>query len=408
MKRKYLEVFQVSTWAIILVFLGLWKGLVFLGTLIGLQKVTTQLTFSSYREPMAYHLPRVWAVMSNFDGQHYLAIAAHGYQQFTEAFFPFYPLLIFTTAKLLHLPFIIAALIISHFSFVFALYVVWKLLELDVPKFSSDSLRIFQLLCVTVIISFPTAQFYGATYNDSLFFFLATSSLFLGRSQKWFAASLCGGLATLTRLNGLALWPFLFFEFLSVQTATEKYFWQPAWWLRNWRSLLKEMVSWKFLVMLLIPGAFLAYLFFHQVFSGSWYVVLGNMQIWQQDKVTLPPQVVWRYLKILILTSPNTYQYWVAFLELFSVSFYVSCLIYAWRKIRFSYWVFIFTSILIPWLTGSFQGMPRYGLHLYPLFLIIALFLKHSSQWIKVIYFLTSIGLFLFYTIFFISGYFVA
>jgi hypothetical protein len=299
------------------------------------------------------------------------------------------------------------------------LYLVWQLLEKDVGEVLSLTPAKRQKmihLCLLAIILFPTAQFYGATYNDALFFFLATATLWLGRSRQWSWAVLCGFLATLTRLNGLALWFFVAVEYLETQlflpSMTEKGvdspFWKPRWWLQNWQQVLGKCFTQTFLATFLIPVAFGAYLAFHQLTSGSWHVVFGNMQIWHQDKVTLPPQVVWRYLKILATFAVSQYQYWVAVLELASVLAYVGAIIYGWRRIRPSYWLFFVVSIAIPWLTGSFQGMPRYGLHIYPLFLLIALFLSARRPWVQWLYLLVSVTLFFFYTIFFTRGYFVA
>lgn len=397
---------QSQIWLQFAWLLGVWKLLVLGSTWIG-HLLPAQKLYSSYFEPYIDSLSYFWRSMSNFDGQHYLAIASMGYLPATQAFFPLYPLIIHIMWKILHVPFIICGLIVSHFSFWMALYIVYRLFNLDQVKTKKGTVSSSIWLCLIIIITFPTAQFYGAVYNDALFFLLATLTLWLGRSRKFILASIVGGLATLTRLNGLALLPFLFFEFLTLQIP-EGQFWQWRWWQRNWWRLPKKILNPKVLIMFLIPLSFGAYLLLHQFISHSWQVVFGNMQIWHQDKITFPPQVVWRYLKILAGTSFQTYQYWVAFLELSFVIFYLACLAYGWRRIRFSYWIFVALSILIPWLTGSFQGMPRYGLHLYPLFLILTLWLESMPKRVKIIYFTISLLLFVFYTALFTRGYFVA
>lgn len=397
--KKFSERFAVTTWAKISGVFLIWKTFVLLGTYLGKFVLVDAPDFSSYREPRAYFLPYIWQKMSNFDGQHYLAIAAHGYQQLTQAFFPLYPFLIASLAYPLQLPFIVSALIVSHFSFLLALYIVWRLCMLDGQK---NAWWVWG-----IIILFPTAVYYGAVYNDALFFCFATMTLWLGCSHKWWAAGVFGALATLTRLNGLALFPFLLVEFLETLRADRTLLWYFPRWVEI-KHIVNRLRLGPVMAMFLIPLAFIGYLAFHQLLFGSWHVVFGNMSIWQQDKVTLPPQVLWRYIKILWMFHFGQYQYWVACLEFGSVIFYLSCLIWGWQKIRPSYWIFIATSICIPWLTGTFQGMPRYGLHLYPLFLVIALFLADKPQWMRVLYFSISIALFLFYTAFFTRGYFVA
>jgi hypothetical protein len=395
---------KLKTWTIICLFFLAWKLTVFAAIFFGFTHLVFLPKFSLYVESTASGLPEVFRLMSNFDGQHYLAIAHHGYEDLTQAFFPLYPLLIHILAKLVSIPFIVSGLIISHFCFLLSLYVSCELFLFDTKKkYTKSSLFLF----LAVIVFFPTAQFYGAVYNDSLFLLFATLTLYFARTRNWFVASIFGGLTTLTRLNGLALWPFLVVEYLSSVHAG-KYAWRPQWWWKKRNILFRLLFRWPFWASLLIPLSFMGYLFFHHMHFGSWMVVFRNMEVWNQSKVTLPPQVFWRYMKILITTPQNHYQYWVAFLELSAVLFYMGTLIYSWRKIRLSYWLFIAFSILIPWLTGSFQGMPRYGLHLYPLFLIITMFLTRAPYWVRIFYFLISLGLFFFYTAFFTSGYFVA
>ncbi len=153
---------------------------------------------------------------------------------------------------------------------------------------------------------------------------------------------------------------------------------------------------------------FVGYLLYIQIHFKDWNLLFTTMKIWGQDKLIFPLQVVWRYIKIIFLYPTFQLNYWVSVLELMIVLFYIVVIIYGYKKIRLSYWFFSVISLLIPAFSGTFQGMPRYGLHLYPLFLTIALFLNNKSLKVKVAYCLISILLLLFCLTLFSRGYFVA
>ena len=70
------------------------------------------------------------SVWQNFDGVHYLSIARHGYYQFQQAFFPFYPYLIRYLTVFVK-DYLLSGLLISHLSFFIALFLFYKLVRLD-------------------------------------------------------------------------------------------------------------------------------------------------------------------------------------------------------------------------------------------------------------------------------------
>jgi hypothetical protein len=132
------------------------------------------------------------------------------------------------------------------------------------------------------------------------------------------------------------------------------------------------------------------------------------MDVWRQNVPTVPLQVFWRYLKIILFYPQRDIIYLVALIELFFVIFYIAIIIYSFKKIRFSYWLFLIVSILIPATTGTFAGMPRYGLHMYPLYLSVAILLSKSNTIIRIIYFLISLLLMLAAITLYTRGYFIA
>jgi len=347
--------------------------------------------------------PYVIWIWGNFDGYHYITIARTGYGLFQHPFFPLYPLLIKTLSMLTPSPLLLSALLISNCTFFLSLIVMTKTIQLDKKKLS---LSLFLL----VIIIFPTSFFYGAVYNDSLFLLCSSITIYYSRKHAWVWACLVAALATLTRLNGLALGFLILLEYLQSDKRNSIDTWNfSGLWIAIKRNLtMKKILSSKIYALALIPGSFLAYLSYTQLVFGNWDKVFSSMHIWNQDKVTFPLQIFWRYAKIIILDPTLKINYFVAIVELSFVIFYLAMLWYGYKKVRFSYWVLFAISILIPSLTGTFAGMPRYGLHIYPFFLIITLFLSTQKRFVQILYVIFSFALFVYCLTLFTRGYFIS
>lgn len=384
----------------IIVFLVVWKALIIFFTLIATLTLPINFLFTPHDRSYYPYIVYVWG---NFDGEHYFNIAKSGYFPYQQAFFPFYPLIIRFFASLIGHDYLISGLAVSHVSFISSLFIVWKLLILDNHK------KLFYFL-LFVLLLYPTSPFYGALYNDSLFFFLATLCIYFGRKRKWILAGSIGALATLTRLNGLALFFYLLFEYLYKNELAPKS-------KEQFVNLFKKTISSTMLKyfftkhvysIMLIPCAFLGYLLYVQYTQGDWNMVFSSMKIWNQDKIIFPLQVVWRYLKIIFTDRSFSTTYWVAIIEFLFVIWYLVVIICSYTRIRFSYWIFMTLSFLIPSLTGTFAGMPRYGLHIYPFFLSAVIFLSGRHFSIKTLYFFISVLLMFIVIMFFTRGYFIS
>src|SRR3989344_9042564 len=72
----------------------------------------------------------IWS-FGNFDGVHYLRLAQEGYTnlQFTQAFFPVYPILIKLTSFITFGNYLIAGLLISNLAFLLGLLIFYKLVK---------------------------------------------------------------------------------------------------------------------------------------------------------------------------------------------------------------------------------------------------------------------------------------
>lgn len=139
---------------------------------------------------------------NQWDAANYVYIAQHGYSRYYDvAFFPFFPILI----AILAFPFswwsgsyLLMGTLISNAALLGSLFLLYQL----VVEFGGEQVarRTLLYLCL-----FPTALFFFAAYNESLFLFLTLGALLAMRRQRWWLAGIFGMLAALTRSAGLLL-----------------------------------------------------------------------------------------------------------------------------------------------------------------------------------------------------------
>jgi len=142
-----------------------------------------------------------------WDSGHFVLIATQGYTPWWEtAFFPLYPLLEWAGSLLTRDPFI-AGLIVSNVIGLVMLAVLYRLVEEDFDQECASR-------TVLYLSVFPTAFFFAAGYNESLFLCLVLLSFYYMRQGHWWLAGLFGFLASLTRSAGLLLLVPFCYEYL--------------------------------------------------------------------------------------------------------------------------------------------------------------------------------------------------
>lgn len=337
-----------------------------------------------------------WA---NFDGVHYITIAKSGYSaQFTQAFFPIYPILlsIFSSVVRDSTIFIIAQL----FSFVclaISIFLFRKLLLLDYQKDVVSK-------SILALLVYPTSFYFAAVYTESFFFMLMIASFYFARQKKWWYSAFCAALASATRVTGIFLLPALLIE----------------WWITYRQNIKASSSIWKKvrgIVSLIIkspityiaPLGLIFYMMYLQIkFADALYFFHAQSAFGasRQTSLVLPPQVIYRYIKIL-LSVPLFESSWVtAFSEIFSFIFAFYFLIVAYfKKVRLSYIFISFCTLLLPSLTGTFTSIPRYALLCFPIFIVLA---QIKSKALFIFLMIISFLLLTLATSFFIQGRWVA
>jgi hypothetical protein len=135
-----------------------------------------------------------------WDSGWYLSIAEHGYDlpaPDSTAFFPLYPLLI----RVVRTPigsFELAGVIVSCAAFIVALYLLHRLVDLEVGREAAER-------TVWLLALFPMAFYFSAIYTESLFLALTVGCFYSARRGWWGRAAMLGALASATRTTGVLL-----------------------------------------------------------------------------------------------------------------------------------------------------------------------------------------------------------
>lgn len=393
-----------------------------------------------------------WMRWSNWDGGHFRGIAENGYLIFQVVFFPLYPFLI-RALMFLGIPSLWGGLIISNLSIVFALFFLYKLTLLDFDVSTAKK-------AVFTALAFPTAFYFGAVYSESLFLLLTVASFYFARQKRWYLSLVLASFSSVVRLAGLvvifcigieyilknpspptfkqisssltARFSIYLLGFALISNFAESFFVKNGsyfllgaaqtitfmliisgvslllfffgrFFFRQFdaRQLIKPPVI--FFIISLIP--FLIYCYFLFKTQGSFLAFINHEQQWKRE-LTTPWSAPVVYFKNLLgagfFRIDGTSQQLIEFIFFI---FSLVILTFSAVKLRISYTFYIFLSLLLPVATGTLQAIHRYGMVIFPVFIILAL-IKNESYFQLWMYFsLTLLGIL---TVLFINAYWVS
>ena len=319
----------------------------------------------------------------NFDGVHYVKIAEWGYYPYSHAFFPVYPLLIRLVHQILPVSYEIIGIGISLVSFLIGLMVLYSLL---VKK--SHELAKFTVL---FLLTFPTAFFFRAVYTEGLFFLCVVLVMYFVSKKQFMWSGVVIALASAIRIIGICLALYALIEYLQSKP-------------RNIRVI--DLIG--FLIM---PVGLFGYMYFLNVTQNDPLLFIHVQEAFGANRsgstLISPPQVVWRYIKILFTAymQPTVMSYLVTVLEFVMTGLSYIVLWFGRKRISLAALLYSFIVLTIPTLTGTFSSMPRYILAAVPLFIILA---SIPSKSIKIILLLVSSILEIMATALFLRGWFIA
>lgn len=295
----------------------------------------------------------------NYDAVWYVKIVRDGYAA-GDGTTNFHPLYLWT-ARLLRLPGLHPLwplLIVSTCAGAVLTIVFQRLAALDL---SDDGAR----AAVNLFLCWPASLVIFAPYTEALWLLLAIASIYCARTDRWWTAGLLGGLASMTRQQGVLL------SFPLIIEAVRGTSWQAmrvAW--RRWAALalvplgyvawvgIRALLLDDFALSLASPNAFL----FSVMISPSSRSVVG-------DSAFLPP---WEAIgKAFAYFQHGGHP--SAWLDAALAVAFILMLIVAWPKMRTSYRVYAAIVVLVSlsFHTGAvtpYMSLPRHLLLAFPVF----------------------------------------
>ncbi|HCC84399.1 MAG TPA: hypothetical protein DEP87_01845 [Candidatus Pacebacteria bacterium] len=350
--------------------------------------------------------PQWFYSWANFDGVHYLTIAAKGYlgTGLIQAFFPVYPIIVGLISRVTQLDLMMSGWWLNQLLSLILVCLLWFWWR---TKFGITAAR-WGLVWWLV---FPTSFFLGSFYSESLYICLALGSWLMAKKGSWGAAALLAALASGTRIIGFWLLPMLGLELLSqtypqLQLLSLTNF--LVWVKREKRHLL---------LLLLSLGGLVAYMGYLQLtFQDALYFLHQQSEFGagRQEALIWWPQVIWRASKILLTARPFDWKYLTYVQELVFGVGSVLLVFWGWwqrktTQLTTPLAVYSLGCLLMPTLTGTFSSLPRYVLAAWPMWLsLISLSTQPEFRWVKWLALAISLTFLIINTSLFIQGYWVA
>jgi Gpi18-like mannosyltransferase len=311
---------------------------------------------AEHLSPDAHPFINMW---SRWDAGWYLDVAKNGYkflpgEQSNVAFFPLYPYL----TRLIHsaIPvkgdagWMLGGIIVSNTALLVGLIYLHRLVRLDYDYATAG--RAVLYLCV-----FPTTLFLSAVYSESLFLALVVTAFYYSRSRRWIVSGMLAAAATLCRPAGLLLLLPLGFEYLDQRKF-------------RWRLIGADSMA-----LILIPLAFTLHLAVLRWRFGSWSVISKAEAIAGWDRsLTLPSNTLLSSLQHI----GSSIGYHGAF-EFFFTAILIALAVLACFRLRPSYAIYSVVSVLFATSWGDLRSAPRFGIVIFPIFILLALMGEHKA-----------------------------
>jgi hypothetical protein len=303
---------------------------------------------------------QVLAVWNRWDAPHYLDLAIWGYMAVDPGVSPtfgqtgdmdlmivFYPLLPAAIAlALVVVPDLVAPVLVSTVALAAAVLLLYRVVAAELGEVIGKRAVVFLLI-------FPTAYFLHIGYTESLFLALTLGAFLAARHGRWGSAGLAGGLAALTRINGLVLAPALAAE---------------AW--TEWRTERRWHPGWLGIGLVIV--GFGGYLLLNQVVYGDPFAFLAIQRDHWSKSLAWPWDGIGGVVSRLGGDNPED----VAILgvaELAAIGLGLAGTVVAVRRFRRSWAVWMGANWLLFVSTAFVLSVPRYALVMFPLYAWFAL-----------------------------------
>lgn len=347
--------------------------------------------------PFGYFANLLVSPFARWDSSWYLAVAKWGYGPQTGGvplnppggvarmnFFPLYPALIRVLGWIVGSE-LIAGVLISLLAFAVALWLLYRLVELD---FSAEVAEVTVLL----VAFCPMAFYFSAVYTESLFMALSLGAIYNARRDRWLYAGLLGALAAVTRIEGVVLLvPLVMIAVWRRPVSAGSAAREPS--AGGVRPRLKRpqlAAGW----LLLVPLALLVFLGYLALKYGHGLAPFQTQSEFWQHKRTWPfgaawqgAKAAWNGLRQLIQGPVPPYRIalytggasFSAMQDLYLFGFLVlvvAAFIGGLRRLPPAYSAYTFVSLALPLSDpvklSPLASIPRYAMVAFPLFIWVA------------------------------------
>jgi hypothetical protein len=319
----------------------------------------------------------------------YLDIAIRGYtdEPFTTSgfrnwgFFPAWPIAIRLIDFILPVGAVVSSIILANILSIVAFTVLYKLLRLDYsPALAFSS--------VSLLILSPGAFHLARPGSEALFLLLVVTTFYAARHRLHLVAGLLGGLACLTRPNGIIILPALATLALIQLRSRGETMSRPV----NWFKL-----SW----LALVPMGLLGFMLYLKQLTGN------IMAYFDQKRVNWGWRNEFPYAHLIAwLRSPRLtgdYGWDLAVLSaplLIALTVAVVLGIIRRSEVRLppEYWVYVVLSVVMLAARNSVSGVSRYTLAAFPVFVLVVLLLQRRLgilAWVGLAFLAAQTSLFL-------------
>ncbi len=304
---------------------------------------------------------------NHWDAANYVRIAQYGYQRVDLAFFPLFPLLIAAIGHLLgSWSYLLAGTLISNAALFGMLCVLYRL----VADMADDEIAGRTLLYICI---FPTALFFFAAYNESLYLLFATATFLALYKQRWALAGLMGLLAALTRSAGVLLvFPYLYQLWVQREEL-----------LTSRRTFLLRAAP-----IALIPIGTLLYALYCWITVGNPLEFI-TVQQHSGRHLNWPWTGIWQAISAMVLFHPQAFgsaNQAHLLLDLSATLGFILLIVAGWRRLPRSYSIWMSVLMLYFLLYPATEkpdillSNQRFVLELFPAFITLALLGKHYPR----------------------------
>ncbi len=327
----------------------------------------------------------LFSIWRSWDANWYLSIAQNGYQYPTSPvsnvnFFPLYPLLIWIGQHLLD-PILgsrsdlIVAMAISWIAFGAACVVLYWMV---VQRFDRQAATI----AIVLLATFPFSFYYGAPYVESLYLLLAVVAFYGIERRRWWIAGMAALLAGALHPPGLIVGACVVLAYVLD-------------WIQRRRPL-----RWDVLALALTPLGTLAYVLYCWFrFGEPFAYIKASQQGWHAGHLQL--NIVRMFVFLLahprewIVSGDFNTIVWTIYA--FIVIAALVALVFIYRKLGLVYAFFTLASIAAP--IFNFPIPSSTGRHIsviFPIFIVLALYLRNRPvlREVTIIGFSVFLGLF--------------